>query len=142
MNTSRHTRIRSIAVLIVAALILEVTTAVQYYSTRSSVASVIMEMAQRDVGTINRVAEVKKIAENAIVHATPEVERLFALGDRDSLYRVLQQIVREHPELVGVDFACKVGADGKRDGYFTFRNEETGGIQDTIIGFDYTERSW
>ena len=142
MNTSRHTRIRSIAVLIVAALILEVTTAVQYYSTRSSVASVIMEMAQRDVSTINRVAEVKKIAENALHHAVPEVERLFAQGDRGSLYRLLQQIVREHPELVGVDFACKVGDDGKRDGYFTFRNEETGGIQDTIIGFDYTERSW
>ena len=55
---------------------MEVTTAVQYYSTRSSVASVIMEMAQRDVSTINRVAEVKKIAENALHHAVPEVERL------------------------------------------------------------------
>ena len=142
MNSSRHAKIHSIAVLIVAALILQVTMAVQYFSTRNAITSEIMEMAQRDVSTINRVAEVKKIAESALVQAAPEVERLFALGERDSLYRVLQQIVKDHPELVGIDFACRVGSDGKRDGYFTFRNEETGGIEDTIIGFDYTERSW
>ena len=142
MISSRQTKIRSIVVLVVAALILQATSAVQYFSTRSAITSEIMEMAQRDVSTINRVAEVKKIAENALVQAAPEVERLFALGDRDSLYRVLQQMVKDHPEIVGIDFACKVGKDGKRDGYFTFRDEETGGVKDTIIGFDYTQRSW
>ncbi len=35
MKSSRHAKIRSIAVLIVAALILQVTMAVQYFSTRN-----------------------------------------------------------------------------------------------------------
>ena len=35
MNSSRHAKIRSIAVLIVAAPILQVTMAVQYFSTRN-----------------------------------------------------------------------------------------------------------
>lgn len=35
MNTSRHVKIRSIAVLIVTALILQATVAVQYFSTRN-----------------------------------------------------------------------------------------------------------
>ena len=35
-----------------------------------------------------------------------------------------------------------VGDDGVRNGYFTFVDESTGNIADTVIGFDYTERSW
>ena len=46
MNSSRHAKIRSIAVLIVAALILQVTMAVQYFSTRNAITSEIMEMAE------------------------------------------------------------------------------------------------
>ena len=128
--------------MIAAALLLELTTAVQYYSTRSAITEQINEMAQRDLSATNRTAEVKKIAEEAITLVLPEVERLTAAGEEDSLHKLLQQIVMKHSQLAGIDFAYRVGADGVRNGYFAFRDEETGGIADTVIGFDYTERTW
>ena len=60
---SRLAKIRSVLVLVAAALLLELTTAVQYYSTRSAITEEINEMAQRDLSATNRTAEVKKIAE-------------------------------------------------------------------------------
>ena len=105
MNTSRHTKIRSIAVLVVAALVLELTTAVQYISTRRAITAQIKEMAQRDLSSTNHTAEVKQIAENAIADILPEVERLVAAKQRDSLHKKLQHLVVIHPEIVGIDFA-------------------------------------
>ena len=46
MNMSRLAKIRSVLVLVAAALLLELTTAVQYYSTRSAITEQINEMAQ------------------------------------------------------------------------------------------------
>lgn len=142
MNTSRQTKIRSIVVLVAAAILLELTTAVQYVSVRNGITEQINEMAQRDLSATSRTAEVKRLTEEAIAHVLPEVERLVELGDRDSLHRALQQVVREHSEIVGVDFTFRVGEDGVRDGYYTFVDDANGGIADTVIGFDFTERSW
>ena len=142
MNTSRHTKIRSIAVLVVAALVLELTTAVQYISTRQAITAQIKEMAKQDLTSANRTFEVKEIAEAAIAAVLPEVERLVNTQQEDSLHKVLQHVVTNHPEIVGVDFAYRVGDDGRRNGYFTFRDDATSGIKDTVIGFDYTERTW
>lgn len=142
MNTSRHTKIRSIAVLVVAALLLELTTAVQYISTRRAITAQIKEMAQQDLTSANRTFEVKEIAEAAMAAALPDVERLVALRQDDSLHKVLQHVVATHSEIVGVDFAYRVGEDGVRNGYFTFRDDATNEIKDTVIGFDYTERTW
>ena len=59
MNTPRQAKIRSIAVLVVAALLLELTTAVQYISTRRAITAQIKEMAQRDLSSTSHTAEVK-----------------------------------------------------------------------------------
>jgi len=142
MNSSQQTKIGSIIVLIVAAVLLESTTAVQYYSMRKAISEQVAEMAQRDLTESNHTVQVKQTAETAINQALPEVERLMALGQKDSLHKILQQMVLDHREIVGIDFAYRVGADGVRNGYFTFVDESTGQIADTIIGFDYTERSW
>ena len=142
MATSRQAKIRSITVLIVAALLLELTTAVQYISTRSAIGSQIQEMAQRDLSATNRTAEVKQIAETALADILPEVERLAGIGEEDSLHKALQGIVAEHSEIVGIDFVYRVGSDSVRNGYFTYRDEEHHKIADTIIDFDFTERSW
>ncbi|SHM06421.1 SpoIIE family protein phosphatase [Fibrobacter sp. UWB7] len=142
MNTSRHTKIRSVTVLVVAALLLELTTAVQYISTRRAITAQIKEMAQQDLTSANRTFEVKEIAEAAIAAVLPEVERFVDTQQQDSLHLALQRVVANHPEIVGVDFAYRVGSDGLRDGYFTFRDDATNEIKDTVIGFDYTERTW
>ena len=142
MKTSRQAKIRSIAVLITAALLLELTTAVQFMSTRKAISSQIMEMAQRDLSETNHTAEIKRIAEGAITDILPEVERLAELNQEDSLHRLLQKTVAIHPEIVGIDYTHRVLSDGVRNGYYTFRDEEHHKIADTIIGFDYTERTW
>ena len=142
MNFSRITRLQGIGVIVAAAVVLELAAVVQYVSMRSAISSQVEEMAQRDLKATNRIVEVKRVAEDAIAGVLPEVERLLALGQEDSLHRALRRVVSEHPEIVGVDFAHRVGEDGVRNGYFTFVNEETGNIADTVIGFDYTERSW
>ena len=142
MNTSRHTKIRSVTVLVVAALLLELTTAVQYISTRRAITAQIKEMAKQDLTSANRTFEVKELVEAAIAAVLPEVERLIDTQQQDSLHMALQRVVANHPEIVGVDFAYRVGSDGLRDGYFTFRDDATNEIKDTVIGFDYTERTW
>ncbi|MBO4830207.1 MAG: SpoIIE family protein phosphatase [Fibrobacter sp.] len=142
MNTSRQTKIRSIVVLVVAAIFLELTTAVQYISTRRAITAQITEMAKHDLTSANRTFEVKEIAEAAIAAVLPEVERFIDTQQQDSLHMALQRVVANHPEIVGVDFAYRVGSDGLRDGYFTFKDDETNEIKDTVIGFDYTERTW
>lgn len=142
MVTSRQAKIRSIAVLITAALLLELTTAVQFISTRKSISSQIMEMAQRDLSETNHTAEVKRIAEGAIADILPDVERLAEQNQEDSLYMLLQRTVAAHPEIVGIDYTHRVLSDGVHNGYYTFRDDEHHKIADTIIDFDYTERSW
>lgn len=142
MNFPRITRLQGIGVIVAAAVVLELAAVVQYVSMRNAISSQVEEMAQRDLKATNRIVEVKRVAEDAIAGVLPEVERLLALGQEDSLHRALRRVVSEHPEIVGVDFAHRVGEDGVRNGYFTFVNEETGNIADTVIGFDYTERSW
>ena len=142
MNFSRITRLQGIGVIVAAAVVLELAAVVQYVSMRNAISSQVEEMAQRDLKATNRIVEVKRIAEDAIAGVLPEVERLLSLGQEDSLHRALRRVVSEHPEIVGVDFAHRVGEDGVRNGYFTFVDESTGTIADTVIGFDYTERSW
>ena len=114
MNTSRHTKIRSVTVLVVAALLLELTTAVQYISTRRAITAQIKEMAKQDLTSANRTFEVKEIAEAAIAAVLPEVERFIDTQQQDSLHMALQRVVANHPEIVGVDFAYRVGSDGPK----------------------------
>ena len=142
MNSSNLAKVRSIAVLVLAAVLLEATTAFQYISTRRAITDQIKEMAQQDLTSANRTFEIKEITETVIAGVLPEVERLVALGQDDSLHKVLQHLIAITPEIVGIDFAYRVGDDGVRNGYFTFRDEETNEIKDTVIGFDYTERTW
>lgn len=142
MNFTRKIGLQGIGVIVAAAVVLELAAVVQYVSMRHSISSQVEEMAQRDLKATNHIVEVKRIAEDAIAGVLPEVERLLALGQEDSLHRALRRVVSEHPEIVGVDFAHRVDENGKRNGYFTFVDESTGNIADTVIGFDYTERSW
>ena len=65
MKTTRQTtNLINVAVLVVAALLLELTTAVQYFSTRSSITRQLTEMAQRDLSETNHTAELKQKVEH------------------------------------------------------------------------------
>ena len=81
MKTSRKNQLRSIAVLIIAALLLELITAVQYFSTRRGITMQMTEMAQRDLSATNRTAELKKNVEETMAQILPDIERFTAAAD-------------------------------------------------------------
>ena len=142
MNSSNLAKVRSIAVLVLAAVLLEATTAFQYISTRRAITNQIKEMAQQDLTSANRTFEIKEITETVVAGAVPEIERLVALGLDDSIHKEMRHLVATTPEIVGVVIAYHVGDDGVRKGYYAFREDVTNEIKDTLLDFDYTERTW
>ena len=141
MKASRQTKIRSIVVLVVAALLLELTTAVQYYSARKSITTQLTEMAQRDLRETNHTALLKKQVETAMTQALPHIERLANRHDADSTRLFIREMLDQQPQIVGIDFCYVVGDDGKHDGIYIYRNDD-GGLTEQVIDFDYTCRSW
>ena len=142
MNTSRKDQLRSILVLVIAALMLELITAVQYYSTRRGITKQMTEMAQRDLNATNHTAQIKQEVEEALAQAMPDIQRLTERKDNDSLHLVIRELVGRKQDVVGVSFCYLVGADGKHDGVYIFKKEGHGDIKEQIIDFDFTKRSW
>lgn len=142
MSTSRQTKIRSVVVLIVAALLIELTTAVQYWVTRRGIAQQITEMAQRDFNATSNTAELKAKVETTVQHLLPEVERLTNAGNIDSVCVVVKQCLQESKEIVGVDFCLKGQGEEKPHGIYIYKDEDINQITHRTIDFDFTKRSW
>ena len=143
MKTTRQTtNLSSIAVLVVAALLLELTTAVQYFSTRSSITRQVTEMAQRDLSETGNTAELKRKVEHATTQMLPTIERLMACHATDSLRLHIAQILREHEEIVGFDYCLTKGNNGRPDGIYIYKDDQTGTPTEQHIEFDFTKRSW
>ena len=121
---------------------LELITAVQYYSTRRGITEQLMEMAQRDLSATNHTAQLKQEVEEALAQVLPDVERFAARKDKDSLRIVIRELLAKEQQVAGLDYCKVVGADGLHDGLYIYKNEESGGLVEQVIDFDYTQRSW
>ena len=121
---------------------LELITAVQYYSTRRGITEQLMEMAQRDLSATNHTAQLKQEVEEALAQVLPDVERFAARKDKDSLWIVIRELLAKEQQVAGLDYCKVVGADGLHDGLYIYKNEESGGLVEQVIDFDYTQRSW
>lgn len=141
-KTSRLTKLRSVVVIVVAAILLELTTAVQYYSTRSAIRQQLTEIAQRDLNETNYIAHLKEQVENTVKKALPNVERLTQKGQRDSLNMVIKDILSKNEEIVGIDFCYVVKDDKKRNGIYIYKEDDDDEYVEQIIDFDFTQRSW
>ena len=142
METSRKNQLRSILVLVIAASLLELITAVQYYSTRKGITEQLMEMAQRDLSATNRTAQLKQNVEEVLAQVLPDVERFVARKDMDSLRVVIRELLVKEQQVTGVSYCDVVGEDGRRhEGLYIFKDEE-GRLKEQAIDFDYTQRSW
>ena len=142
MKTSKLTKVRSIVVLIVAAILLELTTAIQYFSTRRVITQQMSEMAQRDLSETNHTAQLKDEVEEGIARIMPEVERLYNSNKQDSLRLLIKNTLKAHKSIVGIDLCRIVTANGHRDGIYIYEDKDDGEVIEQIIEFDYTERSW
>ena len=101
MKLNHHTRV-SILVIIVAALLLELNTIVDFVSTRRSFNEQLTVKAQRDLNESHRIARIKEEVENAVAAALPEIERQADEVDIDTLRQVLRQLSLSQPQIVGV----------------------------------------
>ena len=143
MQTTRQTKIRSIVVLIVAALLLELTTAVQFFSTRQGFSSQLSKMAQHNLDATKHTALLKEEVETTISNALPEIERLGEKENIDSLRLLIREILHKQPKIEGIEYCHVVRDDGVRDGLYIFKKDEAGNeIAEQVIDFDYTQRQW
>ncbi|MBR5067864.1 MAG: SpoIIE family protein phosphatase [Bacteroidales bacterium] len=141
-TTQQTTKWGSINVLIAAALLLELTTAVQYFSMRRNITRQLTEMAQRDVSETNHTAELKREVERTTTLMLPIVERYTANQADDSLRLYIEQILNQQHDIVGFDYCHVVGDDGLRDGIYIYKNDDSGKPIEQHIDFDFTRRSW
>jgi serine phosphatase RsbU (regulator of sigma subunit)/anti-sigma regulatory factor (Ser/Thr protein kinase) len=133
---------RSIVVIVVAALLLELTTAVQYITARRGITKQLTQMAQRDLYSSNRTAQLKQEVEVCVKNMLPEAERLARRHDTDSMKLLMRRMLNDNPEVAGIDFCYVVGDDGLREGVFIFEDDDTGQLKEHSIDFDFTQRSW
>ena len=101
MKLKQQTRL-SILVIVLAALLLEANTALEFFSTRRSFNEQLTEKAQRDLNESHRIAKVKQEVEAAVGAALPAMERLAVEADADSLRQAMRQLVLGQEQIVGV----------------------------------------
>ena len=145
MKLNHHTRM-SILVIVVAAVLLELNTIVDYVSTRRSFNEQLTEKAQRDLNESHRIARIKEEVEAAVAAALPEIERQADEVDIDTLRQVLRQLSLSQPQIVGV----MVGfvPEKTKFGLYLYENgDDVGGdkamrLVEQRIDIDYTQRPW
>jgi len=161
MKISQHTKL-SILVVVIAAVLLEVNTALEYFATRRSFNAQLTEKAQRDLNQSYRIAKLKQEVEAAVNNTLPELERLIDESDIDTLRLVMRHLASTQEQIVGVAVGFVPGylvnddvdnvppellpdaCDGR---FCIYYNEIPGadGKEELIEGVfdeDYTQRSW
>jgi uncharacterized protein YpmB len=145
----------SLMLIIVAAILLEVMGAAQYFLAQRGTRDELLVKAQRDMDQSQRVAMVKAEVESAVRNIHGEAER--AIGDPNRYYVIATQIVKNNPHIVGAGIAFRpyYYKDRGNDGLFapycydeqpdvTLKKKKTGAPQTraTLLPFDYTDREW
>ena len=153
MKLKQQTRL-SILVIVIAAVLLEANTALEFFSTRRSFNEQLTEKAQRDLNESHRIAMVKQEVESAVSAALPAMERLAVEMDTDSLRQAMRQLVLSQEQIVGVSVGFKpgyvhggVGASRQGDSRFGLYVYEEGDGKDMRLkepqyDIDYTQRPW
>ena len=153
MKLKQQTRL-SILVIVLAAVLLEANTALEFFSTRRSFNEQLTEKAQRDLNESHRIAKVKQEVESAVSAALPTMERLTVEIDTDSLRQAMRQLVLSQEQIVGVSVGFKpgyvhggVGASRQGESRFGLYVYEEGDGKDMRLkepqyDIDYTQRPW
>ena len=108
MKLKQHTRL-SIVVIIIAAVLLELTTAVQYFTAREGISEQLTEKAQRDLNLSPRIAKVKREVEQAVDKAVPDIKRQLMEVDIDTLAMLLRRLSASQHQIVGVSLGFVPG---------------------------------
>ena len=153
MKLKQQTRL-SILVIVLAALLLEANTALEFFSTRRSFNEQLTEKAQRDLNESHRIGRVKQEVETAVRAALPTIERLAVEADADSLRQAMRQLVLGQEQIVGVSVGFQPGyvhggvgakhTDGALFGLYVYEVGEGKDmrLKEPTYDIDYTQRPW
>lgn len=139
----------NLALIIVAAIVLELSSFLQYYLTRKEVTKEIVEKANHDMQQSERIVKVKAEVETAVRNIISEAED--AIERPDDYYGIVSRLVKQNPHIVGAGVAFIPGYYEKqgRERLFApyaldeFKNKgKSKQILTNLIPFDYTEREW
>ena len=153
MKLKQQTRL-SILVIVLAAVLLEANTALEFFSTRRSFNEQLTEKAQRDLNESHRIGKVKQEVETAVRAALPTIERLAVEVDADSLRQAMRQLVLGQEQIVGVSVGFQPGyvhggvgvkhTDGALFGLYVYEVGEGKDmrLKEPTYDIDYTQRPW
>ena len=141
MDLSKLTSRRHVLVLVVAAILLELTTAVQFMVSRQNSRALLKDVATYAMGDVNHASKLKVDVEDLLHQYLPDFERYAENHQTDSAHTLILQVLEEHQRLNGIDFCYVVNDKAKREGFVIFRDEDDN-IFAQDIDFDYTTRSW
>ena len=135
----------SLTVIIAAAILLQTISAVQYYSTRNLLADELEERAESEMTTKAVIVKnALNLAENSLSGHIWDLKRNIAYPD--SMYEVMEWVLRSHPHLTGCWVAYVPDHSPKQGRLFEpFVWWDHGEIRHAEIaaeGFDYTQNSY
>ena len=93
----------SILVIVIAALVLEIATAEQFFSARRVFTEQLMQKAQRDLNESPRIANVKQEVETVVDQAWAEFGN--HLTDSAAMLRHMVTLCESKPQIVGIALA-------------------------------------
>lgn len=144
-----------LAIVIVAAVMLEMVVAVQYFLAQRGIKQELLEKAARDMEQSQRVASVKAEVESAVRNINASVRNNLATPDQ--YYGIMTRLVMDNPHIVGAGVAFKPDyykERGKEYLYSPYAYEEgvvaslekrkviKPQMRTTLLPFDYTTREW
>ena len=145
----------SLALIIAAAIIIEVMGAAQYFMAQYGVKRELLAQAERDMQESQRVATVKARVESAVETILPDVRRSVATPDQ--FIKLAVQLVNTQQDIVGagVAFPADYYKNSGHEGLFApyaydinpaltpaAKKNHRPNINATTLGFDYTGREW
>ena len=142
----------NLAIIIITAIILEVSVAIQFYISHAVINEQILEKANGDLKEVERIATVRSEVESAVRNTLTEVQK--NLGDPDKYYNLMYRVVKINPHIIGAGVAFvpyhfkRMGKDKLFSRYAYKQNHgqaltmATSNIKATSLSFDYTEREW
>lgn len=146
----------TLALIITAAVALELIGLVQYFMASNGAKAELLEKAERDMAESTRVAAVKAEVESAVRNVIGSMQQVIDQPDHQQ-YAIASRLVKNNPHIVGAGVAFRPGyykEQGMGQLYAPYAYDDqpdlrvkrkSNGrihIQTHLLGFDYTNREW
>ena len=128
--------------LVLAALIIELTTAVQFYSLKQHLSSELTEVTKHDILSIEDMAELKAEVADEVGVMLPELERLYNEQKFDSIKMFIHDWLMEDTYIIGIQLCEKEKKGEDLEGFYMYKDSDSDKIYYQIMDFDFTSRSW